>query len=294
MQHIGPLFKRIRKSKGLTLEEVSKDIVSVSFLSKFENEKNDISASNLLALLQRLKVDPKEFYRLVSNCNSTPIQEFIASLTPAFRNDDVRLLNQKLTELDENKNKYDSLFYTHYKILITHFIDHLTDLPINQTNTNTIINYLMANDYWGSYEVYLYTNFIKFIPLDINRLLLKKAKTSAANYVDEGNYKHSVVIIQTNFINKLIKERETFLAIDMINELLDDLNNTPYFYEINKLQYLKGKAMIAQGKITEGKKYTDRAIDIIYQFNNDTLGRAYEKTINNLINSVELELKENS
>ncbi|MBZ6526666.1 hypothetical protein HYQ40_02680 [Aerococcaceae bacterium DSM 111021] len=68
----------------------------------------------------------------------------------------------------------------------------------SKTDTNTIINYLMSNEHWGSYEVYLYTNFIKFIPLNVNKLLLKKAKSSAAHYVNKDSYKHNVVVIQTN------------------------------------------------------------------------------------------------
>lgn len=176
MQHIGSLFKQIRLDKGLTLKNVSEGIVSIAFLSKFENEKNDTSLSNLLALLQRVKVSPDEFYRLTSNYNSTPIHEFITSLTPAFINDDVHLLNQKLDNLDETKYKIDSLFYNHYKILLNHFINYINKTPINNNDTDTIISYLIANNNWGSYEIYLYINFIKFIPLDINNLLIKTAK----------------------------------------------------------------------------------------------------------------------
>ena len=61
------------------------------------------------------------------------------------------------------------------------------------------------------------------------------------------------------------------MARKLIDELLDDLINTNYFYEINKLHYLKGKAMIADGKIDKGKKLAQQAIDTMYQLKNDSL-----------------------
>lgn len=256
-------------------------------------DKSGIPSIHLPSLLQRVKVSPDEFYRLTSNYNSTPIHEFITSLTPAFINDDVHLLNQKLDELDETKYKIDSLFYNHYKILLNHFINYINKTPINKNDTDTIISYLIANDNWGSYEVYLYTNFIKFIPLDINNLLIKTAKKSAAHYVNKDRYKHAVVVIQLNYINELINKREILLARKLIDDLIVELVNTKYFYEINKLQYLKGKAMIADGKIYEGKKIAQKAIDTMYQLNNDALGRSHQKDLNEFIISLEFKLKEN-
>ncbi|MBZ6526667.1 hypothetical protein HYQ40_02685 [Aerococcaceae bacterium DSM 111021] len=84
------------------------------------------------------------------------------------------------------------------------------------------------------------------------------------------------------------------MARKLIDELLDDLINTNYFYEINKLHYLKGKAMIADGKIDKGKKLAQQAIDTMYQLKNDSLGRSHQKSLNELIISIEFELKENS
>lgn len=68
-------------------------------------------------------------------------------------------------------------------------------------------------------EIMMYT-------LDVNKLLLKKAKSYVAYYVNKDSYKHAVVGIQTNYINKLINVGEILLARKLSNELLDDLINT--------------------------------------------------------------------
>ncbi|MBZ6526664.1 helix-turn-helix domain-containing protein [Aerococcaceae bacterium DSM 111021] len=285
MQHIGPLIKRIRLDKGLTLKETSEGIISIAFLSKFENQKNDISVSNLFALLQRLKISPDEFYRLTSRYNSTPMYQFLQDLLPGLVNNDIIFLNKKLDELSFNIYTFDSIFVLHYKILIEQYINLYSKLPYNNKDINTISKYLIHNENWGNYELHLYSNFIKFLPLHTNLILIKKAKNAASSFVGTESYKHTVVLLYINFINMLIVNNELLAARDTIKEIMPDLIDTKYFYEINKLNYLEGKIMIASGKITEGKRIAEKAIDIMYQLQNSKIARAHKKSLDEFINS---------
>ena len=195
MQSLGPIFRNLRLEKQLTLKDTAKGIVSQPFLSNFETGKSGISADKLFALLQRLKVSPEEFYRLASFYNSVSIYEFLNSLAPGLVNEDIYFLNKKLEELNEKKENFDSIFYTHFRIFIEQSINLYSNTPLNTSEINIISQYLLYNDNWGNYEIHLYANFIKFIPLKINKILIKKSKKSASQYVGKENYKHSVVLI---------------------------------------------------------------------------------------------------
>lgn len=83
----------------------------------------------------------------------------------------------------------------------------------------------------------------------------------------------------------LIVNNELLAARDTIKEIMPDLIDTKYFYEINKLNYLEGKIMIASGKITEGKRIAEKAIDIMYQLQNSKIARAHKKSLDEFINS---------
>ncbi|MFV4978914.1 helix-turn-helix domain-containing protein [Lactobacillus delbrueckii] len=57
----GEVFKKLRKSKHITLEAISKDVISTSQLSRWENGLSDISLNKLIILLNRINVSPQEF-----------------------------------------------------------------------------------------------------------------------------------------------------------------------------------------------------------------------------------------
>ena len=48
MEKFGPMIRELRLSKGLTLNELAKDIVSVPFLSKFSNHRSKLFHRYLL------------------------------------------------------------------------------------------------------------------------------------------------------------------------------------------------------------------------------------------------------
>lgn len=49
-------IKKIRNSRGLSLDDLQEQGLSKSFISKFENGKSDISVSRLKILLRKLNV----------------------------------------------------------------------------------------------------------------------------------------------------------------------------------------------------------------------------------------------
>lgn len=286
MKKLGPLFRELRKEKQLTQKDTAKGIVSEAFLSNFERGYSSISQDNLFALLQRIKVSPDEFYRLTSLNSTTPMYDFINSLLPGIIDFDVIFLNYKLEELMMQKNKYDHVFYLHYKIIIEQSINFFAHTPLNTKDISIISQYLLKNNSWGNYEIQLYSHSIKFIPLDINKMLIKKAKKSVAKYVKKENYKHSVALLYISFIDLLLREKEFIFARDLIEDIMDYLRNTDYYYEINELTYLKGKLLIAEGQIEEGMQLAEKAIDTMYFLGSQKKAFSYKKCLKEFIESI--------
>ena len=60
----GQLFRKLRKDRGLSLEQVSDELNSVSFISKFEKGNSNISMHRLERLLENVNVSFEEFLYL--------------------------------------------------------------------------------------------------------------------------------------------------------------------------------------------------------------------------------------
>ena len=63
MHHsIGGVFKRIRKNRGLTIEQVKGDL-SIATVSRFENNTCELSLTSFICLLENMALTPIEFFR---------------------------------------------------------------------------------------------------------------------------------------------------------------------------------------------------------------------------------------
>lgn len=65
----GSTFRHLRKSKGLTLSDVSENIVSPQALSKFERDESYISINLFLRLIQRMNIEFSEFIQTHKKLN---------------------------------------------------------------------------------------------------------------------------------------------------------------------------------------------------------------------------------
>ena len=92
---IGKQFKLMRKERKLTLKEAAGDILSVSSLSKFENDTSQLAADRFFLLLDRLNLDWGTFTQPQSD-NKRP---FLHRYLVAVRHGDVQTLAGILRQL---------------------------------------------------------------------------------------------------------------------------------------------------------------------------------------------------
>lgn len=94
MTNLGKTIRILRKSKNMTLAELAHGIVSLPFLSKYERNNSDISASNFLSLLDRLNVNLREFEELNSSGKEYSQKKFFKTYREAIISDDLFLLKK--------------------------------------------------------------------------------------------------------------------------------------------------------------------------------------------------------
>lgn len=86
----GKKFKEIRIKQNISLEQAAKDVVSISTLSRWENDKLDINFSQLNHLLANIHLTLREFARY---CEINPSDTFSIKAAKAYNSDDINQLH---------------------------------------------------------------------------------------------------------------------------------------------------------------------------------------------------------
>ncbi|NRO34584.1 helix-turn-helix domain-containing protein [Lactobacillus helveticus] len=71
--NFGSKFKEMRRSKGISIEKVAKDITSKSHLSNWKNGKATLDITVFVKLLSRINIQPAEFFKIMRFMNYTHI-----------------------------------------------------------------------------------------------------------------------------------------------------------------------------------------------------------------------------
>lgn len=175
MGKFGPMIREIRLAKGMTLNELARDIVSVPFLSKYERGTSDISAENFFQLLDRLNVRLSEFEALNANLKQETQDSFLEKYSYAANNDNLILLNQLLADEKQYYQQSANIRHLHNQIILKQYINNMTHLPYNQEDSKVIKEYLLQVEDWHLYEIELFGNSIFFLPLATAEFLVKTA-----------------------------------------------------------------------------------------------------------------------
>ncbi|MGN8982505.1 helix-turn-helix domain-containing protein [Enterococcus villorum] len=162
---IGKALKYIRIRKGFTQKEVAGNIVTVSFLSKLENEKTNISFDLLIKLIDRMGVGIEEFIDLSKNFEETP-----SSLMNVIEEIERQVTTKQCIE--ENTRVKLQEFHCSLASLTEKIIS-----CIKNTGSGFLVeeiqNCIIEWDYIGHVEVLLFSLFAPYASDDF-RLLIKE------------------------------------------------------------------------------------------------------------------------
>ena len=289
MQNLGEVFKELRKSRNVSLQEATGGEFTYSMLSKFERGEADLSSMKLITALDNIHSDLNEFMYLVRGFSQKKALAFQENLWELYDREGIDSL-QSLYE--ETTQKYRSSGETSYLLQMIRIKSLLVffDSEIRATDEELtfLYDYFFTIDIWGNYELELFSTISTLFPLPLyfkySREMLQKTDLL-------GSLPSNKVGIDTILINGLFK------AIEEKDKLKADY----FIFQIEKRElpeseaYLKIIYMIAKGyydtifKVeNKGLEKIQRGITILQDLEYIDGARYYENYFANQLSNEDL------
>ena len=241
MQNLGEVFKELRKSRNVSLQEATGGEFTYSMLSKFERGEADLSSMKLITALDNIHSDLNEFMYLVRGFSQKKALAFQENLWDLYDREGIDSLHSLY---EETTKKYRSSAKKGYLLQMIRIKSLLVffDSEIRATDEELtfLYDYFFTIDIWGNYELELFSTISTLFPLPLyfqySREMLQKTDLL-------GSLPSNKVAIDTILINGLFK------AIEEKDKLKADY----FIFQIEKRElpesqaYLKIIYMIAKG-----------------------------------------------
>ena len=289
MQNLGEVFKELRKSRNVSLQEATGGEFTYSMLSKFERGEADLSSMKLITAVDNIHSDLNEFMYLVRGFSQKKVLAFQENLWDLYDREGIDSL-QSLYE--ETTKKYRSSAKKSYLLQMIRIKSLLVffDSEIRATDEELtfLYDYFFTIDIWGNYELELFSTISTLFPLSLyfkySREMLQKTDLL-------GSLPSNKIAIDTILINGLFK------AIEEKDKLKADY----FIFQIEKRElpesqaYLKIIYMIAKGyydnifKVeNKGLEKIQRGITILQDLEYIDGARYYENYFANQLSNEDL------
>lgn len=289
MQNLGEVFKELRKSRNVSLQEATGGEFTYSMLSKFERGEADLSSMKLITALDNIHSDLNEFMYLVRGFSQKKVLAFQENLWNLYDREGIDSLHSLY---EETTQKYRSSGEKSYLLQMIRIKSLLVffDSEIRATDEELtfLYDYFFTIDIWGNYELELFSTISTLFPLPLyfkySREMLQKTDLL-------GSLPSNKVGIDTILINGLFK------AIEEKDKLKADY----FVFQIEKRElpesqaYLKIIYMIAKGYYdtifnvkNKGLEKIQRGIAILQDLEYVDGARYYENYFANQLSNEDL------
>lgn len=222
----GSIYKKIRKSKGLSQNEVCGTSISRTTLSKFENNKLSPSYDTMVYLLLQIDMSEEEF-QFVCNDFSYDLRDEIITL---FFRQTSNLETAQLSMLLEKGNRYlktaDDIFIRN----LMKIIQSLTLLTNDQIEQIDCLPKIIISDVWSKLskmdewyysELRLINSFMYYFPIETVLSFLPKLLETVEKY---EKFTPMITIRLSILLNVgllLIQNNHKEAAIPLLKEAID-------------------------------------------------------------------------
>ena len=289
MQNLGEVFKELRKSRNVSLQEATGGEFTYSMLSKFERGEADLSSMKLITALDNLHSDLNEFMYLVRGFSQKKALAFQENLWDLYDREGIDSLHSLY---EETTKKYRSSAKKSYLLQMIRIKSLLvffdSELRATDEELTFLYDYFFTIDIWGNYELELFSTISTLFPLPLyfqySREMLQKTDLL-------GSLPSNKIAIDTILINGLFK------AIEEKDKLKADY----FIFQIEKRElpesqaYLKIIYMIAKGyydtifKVeNKGLEKIQRGITILQDLEYIDGARYYENYFANQLSNEDL------
>ncbi|MFT9267300.1 helix-turn-helix domain-containing protein [Oenococcus sp.] len=221
---VGKRFKEIRLSRGYSREIASKDIVSTSFLNKFERGETNISFIKMVALLKRLNISTSEFLQPLDPDSNVSYTVFLKRLMEIYTHNDARTLKKMLSEIQNQTTIKNSKLDTVKQATLISLISDLDpSFSIDISLEKEIRYYFMTIDDWTGFQISAFSNCLTVLTTTSIRLIIKELISKFRDLKNINNNDDTFLGTLINAAEILINRGELDDARKIIG-LLDDFN----------------------------------------------------------------------
>ena len=289
MQNLGEVFKELRKSRNVSLQEATGGEFTYSMLSKFERGEADLSSMKLITALDNIHSDLNEFMYLVRGFSQKQVLAFQENLWDLYDREGIDSLHSLYEETTQKYRSSAKKVYLLQMIRIKSLLVFFdSEIRATDEELTFLYDYFFTIDIWGNYELELFSTISTLFPLPLyfkySREMLQKTDLL-------GSLPSNKVAIDTILINGLFK------AIEEKDKLKADY----FVFQIEKRElpesqaYLKIIYMIAKGyydiifKVeNKGLERIQRGITILQDLEYIDGARYYENYFTNQLSNEDL------
>ncbi len=278
MYNLGQTFRKIRNTKGLTLDEVANGEFSLSMLSKFENGKTQISVEKLNKALSNMHVSIEEFYYIARELEYDEYTKFISEIDILYYNKDrVALKSRYDAELKLSEtNKY-GRFNILNSIIIASKIKFLDkSFEIEEEHIKVLYDYLFGIEAWGEYEMTLLINAVDFMSAKIYLLYAKEMLKKAEYFKYIGNVMNLIQISLIHGVSISIDQDYEEGAKYFIEKAKEYIKGGRDVHMIIVYIFTEGYYLTYKGNIEAGKNKVNEAINIFRRVGDIKSAEYYE------------------
>lgn len=289
MQNLGEVFKELRKSRNVSLQEATGGEFTYSMLSKFERGEADLSSMKLITALDNIHSDLNEFMYLVRGFSQKKVLAFQENFWDLYDREGIDSLHSLYEEATQKYRSSGEKSYLLQMIRIKSLLVFFdSEIRATDEELTFLYDYFFTIDIWGNYELELFSTISTLFPLPLyfkySREMLQKTDLL-------GSLPSNKVGIDTILMNGLFK------AIEEKDKLKADY----FVFQIEKRElpeseaYLKIIYMIAKGYYdtifnvkNKGLEKIQRGITILQDLEYVDGARYYENYFANQLSNEDL------
>lgn len=246
---IGKTIAMLRKSKKLSLKEMTGNYFSESQLARFEKGETDITISKFLELLKNSNIYLDEFQNIYNEYAANEEIVFQQKLTIAYSKRDINTIKDILEFWNERvKANPEHKFYKINQTVVKVILSMAQKSKIFEEDIDVLMDYLDSVSDWGRYEIWIFGNCLRFF--DDNALksygLFILGKTNFYN----SSHLNQQMVLRTflNMIDFFLRRGNLIYARKYINHLESMNIKIDFFYEKIILKYHEAHYHVLQNQ----------------------------------------------
>ncbi|MGF0071576.1 helix-turn-helix domain-containing protein [Streptococcus orisratti] len=210
MKKFGEIFKKFRESRGLLLKDVAKAGISASQLSRFEKGETDLTISKFMLILDEINMPIEEFMYAVHDFHRDELNELLSKVRHFVSTRDVEGMKKLLYSQMETEDKREKFHQINIILLKIRLQDLSGESYYSSDDLSYLTDYLFSVEYWGYYELLIYSNTLDVLKHDVFMVLAREMSRRSDFYKEIPKNRR---LISTMLLNGYITcvEREKFM-----------------------------------------------------------------------------------